>query len=216
MKKALKLISTLGVVLAVGFGASAAKAASVSEQITAAIAKGDFKTVQQLVSGHPTETGFAANGLLSFVHGNLMSHSEDAVGAMTLAASFGSNIAPSDAKVVADKLKSIVDEISDKALLLCNPEGDDQVKKNDVTLDPKKQALSKDMEALMQGAENLASQPVIVAADPRLFDQIKTQNEQCQGGDAQLAQRPGFAPQHQPPVIIPPVHPPHRDEPSAQ
>jgi len=216
MKKALKLVALLGCVLAIGFGAGAAKAATIAEQITSAIAKGDFKTVQQLTSGNPAKTGFTTSGLLSYVRSNLTSKPDDAVGAMTLASALGDGIKAEDAKDIAGKLKGIVDEITDKALLLCNPEGDDQQKKTDASLSPEKQALAKSMEALMMGAENLAGLPVIAAVDPGLLDQIKTMNAQCQGGDTQLAQRPSFSPQRQPPIIIPPPYPPRRDEPSAQ
>jgi len=189
MGKIAKLFVFVGLLSIASFSA---KAAGLAEQVAAAIAKGDYKTVRTLVNDNPGSTGQAQNALLDAALGKLVSQPQEAAQIMTVASSLSKGIEPKDAGSIAEKLRKIVKTIADKSLLVCNPEAADDASRIQAPLDPKKTADAQAISSVMEAAGALAQAPAIVAIDPELFAQIQEKSGQCQTGDeeALLAQRP--------------------------
>ena len=206
MRRVQNFLVVIGCLAVLSFSA---QAASVSDQIVSAIAKGDYKTVQALVGNHPGTTGKAENALLSSTLDKLISKPQEAAVAMTVASSMTAGIKPADAASVAQDLRKIVKTIADKALLICNPETNANTGELNATADPKKVADAKAIASILDSAEAIAQTPAIVAIDPQLFAQIQAQSDQCEtGDDALLAQKPNFRPQTILPHLQNPGFPP--------
>ncbi|MDD5587331.1 MAG: hypothetical protein PHY92_10340 [Alphaproteobacteria bacterium] len=187
-----------------------AQAASIAAQITSALAKGDYKTVQVLASGNADATGHAEGALLKDVYGKLTPKPQDAAQSMTVAAALASGIAPKNAKSVTEDLKKIVKAIADKKLLVCNPEADADTSKIEAATDPRKIADEQAIVSILDSALAIAQTPAIVAVDPDLFNQIQALSAQCETGEeALLAQRPMFRRQTILPHLQNPVTPQH-------
>ena len=164
------ILVVLGCLAVVSFSA---QAASVSDQIVSAIAKGDYKTVQTLVGNHPGTTGRAEDALLDKVLDKLISKPQDAAQAMTVASAMTAGITPADAPSVAQDLRKIVKTIADKSLLICNPEANANTGEVNAPTDLKKVADAKAIIAILDSAEAMAHTPVIMAVDPKLYAQIQ-------------------------------------------
>lgn len=184
-----------------------AYAASVSDQIKAAIAADDFIAVETIVAANPAANDQATEALLRYVKDNIAAKPMKAVlaaEAMDVALQLGPKVAPTGAKPVADLVK----EISEQASIGCTSLA------GKTTSDASKAANSKALEAVQDGAEVLAQLPILVAANPQLVSDVKGENAKCRGGeDLQLSQTP-FAP----PLLrsLPPGQPPAGDLPSAE
>lgn len=188
------IISLLSAALILFAGISV-QAATIAEQISEAVAKGNYKTVQTLVNENPSSTGQAQNILLDSALGKLVSNPQEAAQAMTVASALTKDIEPKDAPLIAEKLKKIVKTIADKSLLICNPETSDDAGRLQTALDPKKLADAQAISSVMDAAEAIAQAPAIVAIEPKLFAQIQEQSGQCRTGEeALLAQRPSMRP----------------------
>jgi hypothetical protein len=200
MLKLVRLLLAVGLFLTL---TSTAYAAGVSDQVKDAVVKGDFNLVQSLVGKNPGATGKAEDALLKRTYGKLVDDPEHAAKAMSTASYLAPGIIPPDAQSVVDGLEKIVKLITDKSLLICNPEANANSGELQTPVDPKKIAAAKAVAAVLDDAGKIAQLPVIVAVQPQLFAQIQAASAQCETGDeASLAQMPHL-PQHLPPHLVP-------------
>ena len=189
---------------------SGAYAASVSEQIAAAIAADDFIAVEAIVvanpAANPAANDQATEALLRYVRDNIKAKPMKAVlaaEAMDVALQLGPRVVPAGAKPVADLVKEISEQASVGCASLTSKTTSDAGKAN-----------GKAIGAVQNGAEALAQLPVLVAANPQLVSDVKGENAKCRGGeDVQL-----FQASSPPPLLrsLPPGQPPAGDLPSGE
>jgi hypothetical protein len=202
--KAVAVVVVAGIFLA---SVPSARAATVSEQITTAIADKNYRHVQTLAKSDPNVVGHAENSLLKHAQGNLTKRPQDSANAMAAAAAIAPGITPKDAREVADNVKNIVKDIADKALFLCNPESNANTAQVRTPEEKKKIEDAKAIASVLESSENIAKTPAVVAVAPRLFADIAAQRQACIE-DPLLAQSANFQRPSRPVRPIPPEPPP--------
>lgn len=200
MKIILRFFAVLALVTIAG---AAANAATVQDQINSAIASGNFDTVKSLVVANPNSGDNTVEALLKLVQDNLTTNPALAAKAMAAAEALVHYVGSDAASKIASAIDNIVKTIADKGLLICNPAGEDD--KEHVATSKGNTDNEKLIAEILASAETMAQSPVIVAALPQLYAEIKAQNAQCEGNEeAQLAQLPIFKPLNNPPQRKPP------------
>ena len=142
MKNKFALCLTAALILNV----SSAHAASVTDQVNAAIASGDFASVKSLLaSASPSEIDGAITALLSVTQSSLTSNPDVAVQAMDTAAAFASKVQTADAATIGTEVQKIVNLVSGET------------------------KTAKGVTTLLADAETFGQVPQIMAAVPKLY-----------------------------------------------